>query len=64
VSGLCNYAEGSLQAAYSNIAEIVKQQQSIFETLWNKAIPAENRILEIEVISDRKKATDIYVDLA
>ena len=62
----------SLQATYSNIAEIVKQQQSIFETLWNKAIPAENRILEIEndiqpefleVISDRKKATDIYVDL-
>jgi len=63
----------SLQATYSNIAEIVKQQQSIFETLWNKAIPAENRILEIEndiqpefleVISHRKKATDIYVDLA
>jgi two-component system sensor histidine kinase VicK len=63
----------SLQATYSNIAEIVEQQQSIFEALWNKAIPAENRIMEIEndiesefleVISDGKKATEIYIDLA
>jgi two-component system sensor histidine kinase VicK len=65
--------KGSLQATYSNIAEIVEQQQSVFEALWNKAIPAENRIMEIEndiepefveVISDRKKATEVYIDLA
>jgi two-component system sensor histidine kinase VicK len=65
--------KGSLQATYSNIAEIVEQQQSVFEALWNNAIPAENRIMEIEndiepefveVISDRKKATEVYIDLA
>jgi hypothetical protein len=29
----------SLQATYSNIREIVEQQQSVFETFWNRAIP-------------------------
>src|ERR1051325_3035225 len=61
------------QIIYSNLIEIVEQQQYIFETLWNKAIPAENRILEIEndiqpefleVISDNKKAAEIYINLA
>jgi two-component system sensor histidine kinase VicK len=71
--GFVTMQRESLQATYSNIAEIVEQQHSVFEALWNKAIPAETRILEIEndikpefleVISDRKKATEIYIDLA
>jgi signal transduction histidine kinase len=33
---------------YSNAKEFVDQQQYFFETLWNKAIPAEQRIKEIE----------------
>jgi signal transduction histidine kinase len=33
---------------YSNVKEFVDQQQYFFETLWNKAIPAERRIREIE----------------
>jgi two-component system, OmpR family, sensor histidine kinase VicK len=62
-----------LQATYSNSRQIVEQEQSIFETLWTKAIPAEDKIREIEegtesqflqIISDRKKATEIYIDLA
>ena len=36
------------QIIYSNLHEIVEQQQYIFETLWNKAIPSEQRIREIE----------------
>src|SRR5829696_6015293 len=33
---------------HSNVKEFVDQQQYFFETLWNKAIPAERRIREIE----------------
>jgi signal transduction histidine kinase len=36
------------QAIYSNVTEIVEQQQNIFETLWNKSILAEKKIKEIE----------------
>src|SRR5439155_26131032 len=35
-------------AIYSNVKEDVQQQQYIFEILWNKAIPAEQKIREIE----------------
>lgn len=61
------------QAIYSNLGEILEQQHSIFEALWNKSLPAEDMINEIEagvepevleLISDRNKATEIYVDLA
>jgi two-component system, OmpR family, sensor histidine kinase VicK len=33
---------------YSNVKTFVDQQQYFFETLWNKAIPAEKKIREIE----------------
>ena len=36
------------QIIYSNLQEIVEQQNYIFDTLWNKAIPAIKRIREIE----------------
>ncbi len=36
------------QLIYSNVDEIVEQQNYIFETLWNKAIPSEQRITELE----------------
>jgi signal transduction histidine kinase len=61
------------QAIFSNLGELVEQQHSIFEALWNKSLPAEDIINEIEagvepevleLISDRNKATEIYVDLA
>ncbi|HXP49860.1 MAG TPA: histidine kinase dimerization/phospho-acceptor domain-containing protein, partial [Bacteroidia bacterium] len=35
-------------AIYSNIKEDIKQQHYMFEILWNKAIPAEQKIREIE----------------
>jgi two-component system, OmpR family, sensor histidine kinase VicK len=33
---------------YSNVKEVVEQGQYLFETLWSKAVPAEQRIREIE----------------
>ena len=61
------------QAIYSNVREIVEQEGSIFETVWNTSLPAKYRIREIqegtesdflEVIYDAQKARDIYIDLA
>jgi signal transduction histidine kinase len=36
------------QVIYSNVKDIVEQQKYVFESFWNKAIPAENRIKELE----------------
>src|SRR5918995_664885 len=58
---------------YSNSKEMVEQQQNIFDIFWSKAIPAEQRIKEIEedreeeffqVINNPEIATEIYVNLA
>ncbi|HEX5892514.1 MAG TPA: hypothetical protein VFY41_06605, partial [Nitrososphaeraceae archaeon] len=44
------YEKGKVasQVIYSNAEEIVEQQQYIFDTLWRKAIPADQKIREIE----------------
>jgi signal transduction histidine kinase len=61
------------QIIYSNLKEIVEQQQYIFDSFWDRSIPAHQRIMEIEngiesefleVISDKTKAAEIYIDLA
>ena len=41
-------AESVAQLIYSNVEEIVEQQQFVFDTLWNRAIPSQVRIKEIE----------------
>jgi two-component system, OmpR family, sensor histidine kinase VicK len=46
--GSITLQEEILQATYSNVKEVVEQQQFIFDTLWSKATPAEQRIREIE----------------
>ena len=38
----------ALQLIYSNVDQIVEQHHYLFETLWNKAIPSEQRIREID----------------
>src|SRR5919197_1895067 len=57
---------------YSNVKGIVEQQQYLFETLWNKSMPAEQKIREIEegtdlditeIIRDSKKAKNLYLSL-
>ncbi|HEX6282591.1 MAG TPA: HAMP domain-containing sensor histidine kinase [Nitrososphaera sp.] len=58
---------------YSNVKQIVRQQQYVFQTLWNKAISAEQRIQEIElgkehefleVCPDGIKAAHVYSQFA
>jgi signal transduction histidine kinase len=46
--GSITLSEPHQHAIYSNVREIVEQQQNIFETLWNKSIHAERKIKEIE----------------
>lgn len=57
---------------YSNSKEMVEQQQYLFLTLWDKALPAEHRIREIEqgvepqriaVIYDAGQALELYQSL-
>jgi two-component system, OmpR family, sensor histidine kinase VicK len=44
------YEKGKIasQVIYSNAKEMVEQQQYIFDTIWSKAIPSEQKIREIE----------------
>lgn len=58
---------------YSNVKGIIEQQQYLFDNLWERSIPAEQRIKEIEegvqseffqIIIDNKKIEQILVDLA
>jgi signal transduction histidine kinase len=62
-----------LQVIYSNSKEIIEQQRYLFETLWDKSIPAWDRIKEIEegkelefldVLTDHEKAMEIYTELS
>jgi hypothetical protein len=46
--GSITLKEPRQQPIYTNVREIVEQQQNIFETLWNKSILAEKKIKEIE----------------
>lgn len=70
--GSITLSEHNQQAIYSNMPGIVEQQHSIFETLWNKSMPAEDIVEEIEqgiepeffeIIVDSQKATEIYLNL-
>jgi two-component system sensor histidine kinase VicK len=61
------------QVVYSNVKELVEQQTYVFESFWNKAISAEQRIREIEegiepeffeIIAERKRTSQIFLDMA
>lgn len=60
------------QVIYSNVKAILEQQHYVFETLWNKAISAGEKIREIEqglepdiieVIQNPAKTAKLYLDL-
>src|SRR5439155_98528 len=53
------------QAVYSNISEVVEQQQYLFDSFWNQAIPAKERIREIEdgVIPVRTRLLENRVEI-
>ena len=55
------------QLIFSNVPEIVDQQQFVFDSLWDKGIPSEQRIREIEegiqssvttILNEYKKAEE------
>src|SRR5919112_1984697 len=57
---------------FSNLPEIVEQQQFIFDSFWNKAIPAEHKMKEIEegiipeittILQDYKEAEQKEFDM-
>jgi two-component system, OmpR family, sensor histidine kinase VicK len=63
----------SSQIVYSNMKQIVEEQQYVFDTLWNKSLSADDKIKEIElgiepeyfrVINDNEEATNILMELA
>ncbi|HKG87357.1 MAG TPA: ATP-binding protein [Nitrososphaeraceae archaeon] len=60
------------ECVYSNVSSIVEQHRYLFENLWNKAIPAERKISEIEegvelekthVIQDPQRIQKLFVDM-
>ena len=67
-----NKAQPIPQLIFSNVPEIVDQQQFVFNTFWDKAIPSEQRIKEIEkgiispvttIFSDYRKAESKEFDM-
>ena len=60
------------QLIYSNVRSILDQQQYVFETLWSKAKPAEQKIREIEegidlgeteIIQSPKKILELFINM-
>jgi two-component system, OmpR family, sensor histidine kinase VicK len=60
------------QVIYSDIRAIIDQQQYVFETLWNKAIPADQKIRGIEegielgktdIIQSPSKILELFINL-
>ena len=48
------------QLIYSNVDEFVEQQKFVFESLWNKSTPAEQRIKELEDFYNVGRTEIIY----
>jgi signal transduction histidine kinase len=61
------------QVIYSNVKDLVGQQKYVFESLWNKSIPADQRFREIEdgieaeifeVLNNSERVSQILLDLS
>jgi two-component system sensor histidine kinase VicK len=72
-SAILQKEEPATQIIYSNAREVIEQQRYIFRSFWSRAIPAKQRIKEIEegieqefveVITDGIKAANLMVDFA
>jgi hypothetical protein len=65
-------AKAEPKLIYSNLREMVEAQQYVFDSLWARALAAEQKIKQIEegesefhkVIIDRNEAANILLDLA
>ena len=47
-ANLAGEAKPTIQTIYSNVKAVVEQHKYFFDNLWKKAIPAKQRIMEIE----------------
>ncbi|MFL6408270.1 MAG: sensor histidine kinase [Nitrososphaeraceae archaeon] len=65
-------AELLQQVIYSNVKEVLEQQQYVFDSFWKKSVAAENRIREIEegvasdvieVIQNASRAKTLYFEV-
>jgi hypothetical protein len=63
---------GSFQCIHSNVSSFVQQQKHIFENLWNNAIPAIEKIRELEgcdsiefskTLEDSREIQTLFLDL-
>ncbi|MDQ3837603.1 MAG: hypothetical protein M3270_11840, partial [Thermoproteota archaeon] len=72
-TAIVNEKEAVTETIYSNAKAILEQHRYFFETLWNKAIPAEQRIRELEqgiepefleVITDGDRAAQLIIEFA
>jgi two-component system, OmpR family, sensor histidine kinase VicK len=71
-SAIIQHVHAHPECVYSNVRSIVEQQRYLFENLWNKAIPAERKISEIEegvelekthVIQDPQRIQKLFIDM-
>ncbi|HYT45593.1 MAG TPA: hypothetical protein VEP90_24930, partial [Methylomirabilota bacterium] len=62
---LFEHGKIATQAVYSNISEVIEQQQYLFDNFWNQSISAEERIKEIEegVIPVRTRLLENRVEI-
>jgi hypothetical protein len=60
------------QVIYSNVKEVLEQQQYVFDSFWNRSIPAEQKIKEIEegvilgrteVIQNPKDIQQLFINM-
>jgi signal transduction histidine kinase len=60
------------QVIYSNVKEVIEQQQYVFDSFWSRSIPAEQKIKEIEegvvlgkteVISNPKDIQQLFINM-
>jgi two-component system sensor histidine kinase VicK len=60
------------QVIYSNVKEVLEQQQYVFDSFWNRSVPAEQKIKEIEegvilgrteVIQNPKDIQQLFVNM-
>lgn len=72
-SAILQKEKPATQIIYSNAREVIEQQRYIFGSFWSRAIPAKQRIKEIEegiepefveVITDGIKAANLMIDFA
>ena len=60
------------QVIYSNVKEVLEQQQYVFDSFWNRSVPAEQKIKEIEegvilgrteVIQNPKDIQQLFINM-